>query len=83
MSARLMRRAALVLVLVLGGCGAAARDVAVDLGTKAGAIVARAVVRAAGLCDDAPAPSSGGADVWPRPSGDAALPSGDASAEGG
>lgn len=78
-----MRRAALLVVLVLAGCGVAARDAAVDLGTKAGAIVARAVVRAAGLCDDAPAPSSGGADVWPRPAGDAAAPSGDASAEGG
>lgn len=82
MSARLRRRAALLLVLVLGGCGAGAREVAVDLGTKAGAIVARAVVRAAGLCDDAPAPSSGGADVWPRPAGDASAPSGDASVAG-
>ncbi len=76
-----MRRAALLLLL-LAGCGTATRDAAVDIGTKAGAIVARAVVRAAGLCDDAPPAPSSGAEAWPRPAGDAAT-SGDAAADGG
>lgn len=85
MSSRgVMRRAALVVALVLGlgGCGASQRDAAADLGVKASVIVARAVVRASGLCDDAaPAPSSG-AEVWPRPAVDAATSS-DAAADGG
>ncbi|MFO0610680.1 MAG: hypothetical protein U0324_46390 [Polyangiales bacterium] len=57
---RVMRRAALALALVLGlGCAETTRAAALDFGSKAAVIVARGVVRAVGLCDDAPAPARG------------------------
>lgn len=68
-----MRRAAATLALALAGlfgCAETSRAAAADLSTKAALIVARGVVRAVGLCDDAPpmmdagapAPGDGGAD---------------------
>jgi len=61
-----MRARVLALALALSGlfgCAETSRAAAADLSTKAALIVARGVVRAVGLCDDAPPALDAGAPM--------------------